>query len=134
MEPLTHALPTDAEHPLRLYTNGRGSWSEWNDWSNGIECRALLVAQFAALFARAERAEAEVARLRAAVKVAADSLEFYASGRPNAFRCASESIDLDRGTGPCCERVIDAGGIAAQALASIAAAVKPAERGEEGVD
>lgn len=55
-------------------------------------------------------------RLAAIVRVLREAMTFYASGDRNAFRCESERLDPAKGTGPCCERVIDAGGIAADAL------------------
>lgn len=55
-------------------------------------------------------------RLAAIVRVLREAMTFYASGDRNAFRCESERMDPAKGTGPCCERVIDAGGIAADAL------------------
>src|SRR3990167_2109443 len=73
---------------------------------------------------RRERAEAERDAARAALKDARAALKFYASGHPNAFRCASERMGI--GQGPCCERVIDAGGIAQQALDKIRALLGPA--------
>ena len=59
------------------------------------------------------------ARLAAMLRVAVDALAFYESGNRNAFRCNNERLDPSKGTGPCCERVIDAGGIAQDALARI---------------
>lgn len=55
-------------------------------------------------------------RLAAIVRVLREAMTFYASGDRNAFRCESERLDPAKGTGPCCERVIDAGSIAADAL------------------
>ena len=60
--------------------------------------------------------QSDAARLAAIVRVLREAMTFYASGDRNAFRCESERLDPAKGTGPCCERVIDAGGIAADAL------------------
>lgn len=63
-------------------------------------------------------------RLAAIVRVLMEALEFYESGSRNAFRCNNEPLDPAKGTGPCCERVIDAGGIAQDALARAEAIAK----------
>lgn len=63
-------------------------------------------------------------RLAAIVRVLTEALEFYESGSRNAFRCNNEPLDPAKGTGPCCERVIDAGGIAQDALARAEAIAK----------
>ena len=86
--------------------------------------RALPAAEFEALLARLKAAEDERDAAITLLKEARDALTFYASGHPNAFRCASERMGI--GQGPCCERVIDAGGIAQQALDKIRALLGPA--------
>ena len=92
---------------------------------NEAEARANTATVAADLMrARAEKAERERDEAVGMLKEARGALEFYATGRRNAFRCASESIDLTKGTGPCCERVIDAGGIAQDALSRIDALTK----------
>lgn len=63
-------------------------------------------------------------RLAAIVRVLVEALAFYESGSRNAFRCNNEPLDPAKGTGPCCERVIDAGGIAQDALARAEALAK----------
>ena len=89
-----------------------------------VKLCALPAAEFEALLARLKAAEDERDAAITLLKEARDALTFYASGHPNAFRCASERMGI--GQGPCCERVIDAGGIAQQALDKIRALLGPA--------
>jgi hypothetical protein len=116
-------MPADAPAPSAL----DALLAEVDDQLSIERSSAYGISYAERLSARYRLGCVDAPRLAAIVRVLREACAFYEMGRRNAFRCANESLDPEKGTGPCCERVIDAGGIAQAALARAEAIA----RGEE---